>query len=330
MLGRYDLPEHNQLIQLNASGSNQQPTLMYIPSGVNRIERLWYYNTNPSAGLQVSQFGAYSHGVNVDIPNTPAFITTSTSTVTMALGPATFVTATSGLPIGVNEVLLITSGVNSMVGTVISYVGTNLQVNISSLVGSGTYSSWTIQPNPTATVGPGYQEVWLMTPEDFIIYTQEFNPLESTTGTMTIADPESATGSPANFTFYYKNNIQPQYYCVISNNFVVFDSYDNTQDSTLQSSKSLAYGWVIPAWQMVDSFIPPLDDQQFPMLLNEAKSLAFLELKQREHPKAEREVLRQLASLQKFKFRANRPEPIDELPNFGRRVGRGGYAIYRR
>jgi len=86
-------------------------------------------------------------------------------------------------------------------------------------------------------------------------------------------------------------------------------------------------GWVLPRWSMTDNFIPDLDEQQFPMLLNEAKSLAFLELKQQVHPKAEQEIKRQASSIQKFKTKSVRPTPFEQLPNFGRRRGTGGWHL---
>jgi len=70
---------------------------------------------------------------------------------------------------------------------------------------------------------------------------------------------------------------------------------------------------------MGDTFIPELDDQQFPLLLNEAKSLAFFELKQTPHTKAEQEARRQWTSLQRDKSVDDKPSSFDALPNFGRR-----------
>jgi hypothetical protein len=69
----------------------------------------------------------------------------------------------------------------------------------------------------------------------------------------------------------------------------------------------------------VDTFIPQLDNNIFPLLLNEAKSLAFLELKQQPHVKAEQEIKRQISSLQKFKAVTKQPTDFERLPNFGRR-----------
>src|SRR5271163_2217061 len=89
MLGRYELPEHVQPINLNASDNSNQPTLMTKPKGVTRIEWIRYFDTNPldGASTQTSQFGAYSHGVNTDLQNNAnGFSTTSSTTATIQLG----------------------------------------------------------------------------------------------------------------------------------------------------------------------------------------------------------------------------------------------------
>jgi hypothetical protein len=79
--------------------------------------------------------------------------------------------------------------------------------------------------------------------------------------------------------------------------------------------------WSIPFWQATDLFVPNINEQHFPLMLNDAKSLAFTEIKQMPHQKAEDEVARQLVSLQKWKAIAGKPTYFEELPSFGRRGG---------
>jgi len=42
---------------------------MFVPSGVSNIDWIKYFDTNPADGsvLQVSQFGSFSHGLNLDL-----------------------------------------------------------------------------------------------------------------------------------------------------------------------------------------------------------------------------------------------------------------------
>lgn len=79
---------------------------------------------------------------------------TSASSNTIATGPQTF-TVSSGQGYAPTGLIKISSGANSMSGTVTSYSGTTLVVNITSVIGSGTFSSWVIVQTanwPGATV----------------------------------------------------------------------------------------------------------------------------------------------------------------------------------
>ncbi len=126
------------------------------------------------------------------------------------------------------------------------------------------------------------------------------------------------------FTFYYRNDTAPHYYTTFDDNTVIFDSYDKSVDTTLQSSKTLAFGSKKTTFIEEDSFVPSLQPQQFALLLNEAKSLAWAELKQTSHGKAEQTARRNWRHLQKTKenipsgrFGSN-AHPFDQLRNFGR------------
>jgi len=242
IISRGNLPEHNQVFQLNASLDSTKPTLMSIPDGIGRIEYIKYYDTNPLDG---DSFSTSTHGVNTDIINNAS---------------------NAGVPI------------------------------------------------------PGYRYIDMLPIEEFLSMINKFNPSDDTTQTYTFSD--TSNGYPGNFTFLCKNDRTPQYCCVLSNHYVIFDSFDNTQDSTLQGSKTMCFGQVVPTFQMVDTFIPDLDVQQFPLLLQEAKNLAYFELKQQPHQLATQEIKRQWSTVQKNKSINNRPKAFDQLPNFGRRTGR--------
>lgn len=170
-----------------------------------------------------------------------------------------------------------------------------------------------------------YKYVTILPVRQFIDMVNNFNTQE------TDVDDFTLTLKGKSFNFLYKNNKQPQYCTVLQNYYVIFDGFDSTLDSTLQSSKTMCWGEISPAWSNTDDFIPDLDDQQFPLLLNEAKSLAFFELKQTAHPKAEQESKRQWSALQKDKSLTDKPTYFDQLPNFGRRNGysTGNYFKYK-
>jgi hypothetical protein len=330
MLGRYDMPEHNQLCQLTPSGSEAQPVLMTRPEGTSRIEWIKYYDTNPadSSTFMADQYGAYSnqHDTNTDLSSGGSgWSTPSTTSNTIATGTQTF-TVAGGLTINVADSATAYYGIPgfggvSMSGVVASYSGTTLVLTITSVMGTGTYTNWTIVNASSPPVGPGYKEVRILPVHEFIRRTQQFNLTDSDVSNFQLGVTNADTGLFQNFIFNFRTDRQPETCCILSNYYIIFDSFDNTQDTTLQQDKSMALCWVVPAWQMTDTFIPNLQDQQVPLLLNDAKSLAFFEIKNQPHQKAEEEVSRQLVSLQKWKAIADHPSYFEELPDFGRRGG---------
>jgi hypothetical protein len=330
MLARGDLTEFQQLIQLDPSNSVLQPTLMYVPDAVSSITWVQYYDTNPldSTSLQSGQFGAFAHGLNTDLVSTQAWSTTSLTTITVGLGSKTFVVASSSLPVQTGQGVVAVSGTVNMFGTVTSYSGTNLTINVTSTAGSGTFSSWTIQTSATNAI-PGYKNVAILSLDDFLMIVNRFDPTQNDVQSFNFTE----TINGKTFNIRYKTDHQPKYCCVIGNYYVLFDSYDQTQDSTLQASKTMCWGQMVPDFKLTDTFVPALDDQQFPLLINEAKSLAFMELKQMPHPKADQEIKRGWSYIQKKKSVTNKPTYFDQLPSFGRTPRTGGYSagdnVYR-
>jgi hypothetical protein len=319
ILTRSNLPLDNQLFQLNPSNDSSLPVLMYVPAAVDHIEWIKYFDSNPANSQQVRQFGSYSHGLNLDLVSTSSWITTSSTSVLVGLGTKTFTVASASLPIINGQGVLAISGTASMFGTVTSYIGTTLIMNAVSFTGSGTLTNWTLTNNQSSSV-PGYKYVTMLPIDQFLDEVNRFNPADSNVRTYTFTEGGN------NFTFCYKNNRQPQYCTVISNFYIIFDMYDSNFDSTLQSSKTLVYGRLTPVFQMSDSFIPPLDDNQFPLLYNEAKAAAFVELKQMPNPKAEQEIKRQWSAVQKNKKVSDKPSSFEALPDFGRMPRTGGYS----
>lgn len=144
--------------------------------------------------------------------------------------------------------------------------------------------------------------------EQFLEMTQRTDATEPDTGSMTLNGK----------IYYFKNNGQPTMCTVLNNFYVIFNSYDSSLDTTLQSSKTLCLGRLMPVFNLTDTFIPDLDDQQFPLLLNEAKSACFIQLKQISNDVSERDAKRQWTSLSKNKRQADIPSDFDSLSNFGR------------
>ena len=244
IVARGDLPEHNQVFQLNPSLDSTNPVLMTIPDGIGRVEWVKYFDTS-TTDSQGESDTSFDHDLNVDVTN-----------------------------------------------------------SLSS----------------TGTAMAGYKYVTMLPVQQFLDMTVQFNPTDDDVASFTFNDISNSF--PGGFKFYYKTDKTPQYCCILSNFYVIFDAYDSNQDSTLQGAKTMCFGQVVPTFQMVDTFIPDLDAQQFPLLLNESKSLAFYELKQQPHVLADKEIKRQWSTVQKNKSINNRPTYFNELADFGRSPGK--------
>lgn len=121
-------------------------------------------------------------------------------------------------------------------------------------------------------------------------------------------------------TFYCRNDHAPCYYSTFDDNTVVFDSYDAEVDTTLQKTKTLCFGSKSEIFTMDDTFVAPFDEQVFALYYNECKALAWAELKETIHNKAEQAIKRQRRSVQKVKDAfATQRSRFDRLPNYGRK-----------
>jgi len=90
----------------------------------------------------------------------------------------------------------------------------------------------------------------------------------------------------------YVINQDPQYWTSYDDQFLIFDGYNSSVDSTLQASKSSAYGTQQASWTHMDNFVPAIPEKFFPTLLAEAKSQAFVNLKQQANAREERKATR--------------------------------------
>jgi len=338
MAARADLPEQYGLFQLVPSTNPIIPVSLKKPANVSKVHWIKYFDTNPLDGgtTQTDQFGAYRHDLNVDLQNNASFqqpagwSTTSTTSVTVGLGSQTFAVSSTNIKIGLGDQVEILNGTTLyMSGEVTAYYSSsgtaNLVINVTAINGAGTFSSWTLNQLDAIGQAPGYCYVRILPIAPFVDMVNKFNMTDSDVFQYQLSDSFVPGNVPQHFTFYYKNDHQPTYCTCIENDNFLFDTFDATQDSTLQASKTMCYGELIPQFILQDSFIPDLNDYQFPLLIAEAKETAFLELKQMDHPKATQESRRQWSRLQKDKSVANKPAYFDQLPNFSRRTHTGGY-----
>ena len=115
-----------------------------------------------------------------------------------------------------------------------------------------------------------------------------------------------------------RTDAAPTYFTSFDDEYLVFDSYDSTVDTTIQQSKVQAQAYVMPEWDDADTFVPDLPENAFTALVEEAKSRAALKIAQKADQKAEQEAGRQNRWLAR---KARRVAGGIQYPSYGR-VGR--------
>jgi len=142
-----------------------------------------------------------------------------------------------------------------------------------------------------------FQEIYFVEPMDFLSRM----PYNASSGVLVVPDVNSSI-SLAIF-----NDRMPTYYTSFDDLHVVLNAYDAAIDTTLQESKTMAYGTVYPTFTIADGFIPDLDDTMMPYLLAEAKSTCFSLFKSGSDPKIEQAARRLKSFVQNDMYRTKRP-----------------------
>ena len=146
--------------------------------------------------------------------------------------------------------------------------------------------------------------------------------------TITYIDPESFTEMIDNRAELagvinangYVINADPIYWTSFDDTFIVFDGFNNSEESTLQASNSKAYAAIAPTWSHVDSFVPALPEKFFPTLLAESKSQAFVNLKQQSNNREERKAQRGRMAMRNEAWRNDEASiKFNRKVNYGRK-----------
>jgi hypothetical protein len=142
-----------------------------------------------------------------------------------------------------------------------------------------------------------FQEIRFVEPMDFLSRM----PYNNSAGVLVVPDVNSSIS----LTVF--NDRMPTYYTSFDDLHVVLNAYDAAIDTTLQESKTMAYGTVYPTFTIADGFIPDLDDTMMPYLLAEAKSTCFSLFKSGSDPKIEQAARRLKSFVQNDMYRTKRP-----------------------
>ena len=142
-----------------------------------------------------------------------------------------------------------------------------------------------------------YQEIQFVEPMDFLSRM----PYNLSTGVLVVPDVNS------NISLTIFVDRMPTYYTSFDDLHIVMNAYDASIDTTLQESKTRAYGTVYPTFTIADGFVPDLDDTMLPYLLAEAKSTCFSLFKSGSDPKIEQAARRLKSFVQNDMYRTKRP-----------------------
>jgi hypothetical protein len=153
-----------------------------------------------------------------------------------------------------------------------------------------------------------YLKIKYLMPEDFM---EVVDSRDSSKSNVTVVT------DPTGISINVMNDKAPEYFTSFDDENLVFDSYDSQVDSTLQNNKTQCHGKRSVAFTLLDTFTPDLPVQMFSYLLAEAKSTAFVTLKQMPNAKAE-----QISNSQKRRMSQDawRVKNGIHYPNYGRSV----------
>lgn len=116
--------------------------------------------------------------------------------------------------------------------------------------------------------------------------------------------------------FYIRRDKQPECYTSFDDEYVILDSYLLDIENTVQTSNTQALVYFEPSWVHSDDSIPDLPSEAFPLLLEEAKSAAFLVLRQQANAKSEQRARRQNTWLARKSWRVS---GSIRYPDYGRK-----------
>lgn len=160
---------------------------------------------------------------------------------------------------------------------------------------------------------PDFIKVHWMDWADFSNLMNSYNTDNTNMGSFT------RTINGDSITFKYVNDKMPQWWSSFDDGTIVFDSYNADEDTTLQGEKTQCWGQLSTTFTESNTFTPDLDSKQFAFLINESKSLAFAEMKQTAHQKAEQMGRRNKISMQRSKQRLQGFDAYSRYPDYGRK-----------
>ena len=153
-----------------------------------------------------------------------------------------------------------------------------------------------------------------VSPAEFVQRTKNRDTTQSNIVSVTISDGVT--------TGVYNDRV-PTFYTSFDEETLAFDAYDSANEALLQGSNSAILAQIRPAFTESDSFVAGFPQRMFSLYLHEAMSLAWIELKQEAHPKAEQIASREYKKLKQLERRVTKDV---EMVDYSRRRVTGSHS----
>lgn len=144
-------------------------------------------------------------------------------------------------------------------------------------------------------VDNNFVDVVFESPEDF--FKQQL--LINSTGATNVTQVTDESG----ISYFVFNDRQPTKYTSVDDFNLIFDSFNSSFDTTLQSNKTFCWATKEPTFTLEDGFVPPIDSNLFPLLLSESKDTCFINFKQLPNSKEQLKARRQRIRMQNDQYR---------------------------
>lgn len=115
--------------------------------------------------------------------------------------------------------------------------------------------------------------------------------------------------------FQISNTADPTFWTSFDDEYIVFNSYDVTNESSLTRNRSMAFVAYEPTLSLTDDAIPELSSGLFPTLLSKAKARCFINFKQIANNAEEKAERQGKIRNQNIRQRTNRTL---NYPNYGK------------
>jgi hypothetical protein len=167
----------------------------------------------------------------------------------------------------------------------------------------------------TSETNKNYKEVQYLPFKDFLTLQNGHRENDAD-----VVGEMAFTANGETFDIMFAQDKMPQFYTTFDDRTYIFDSYDDTEDTTLQKSKTMCQGIVYPTWTMGNTFTPDLNPAAFPYYLNTVIDACFVELKQQQNINAVQSARRQKVVLQKRKLSSPGQSDFERTSrNYGRK-----------